>query len=449
MKKLFACFLAAAAVCSLSACGLGADTGNIQSPASISGEAPVLTGDGNLSFLWWGSAARGERTKQVLEMFAQQNPGVAFDIQSAEWPDYQARLSKLSESDALPDVFQVDYSFFERIVGEEMLIDLTPYLADGTLDLSNVDPGIISSGTVNGKVYGVCAGVNAPALMYNKTLTDELGIEIKDNMTLEEFYDVCRQVYEKSGVRTDMPYGMSFNFLPFTLRTQDITKLFGKSSLNVDSAAAFEPYFMIYETAAKEGWVIGTDVHANLINISVEESPLVYYTAPENQSWCGFFWSNQLTAMTDAAPEGMEIGVTTWPSADPAKANYLKPSMFFAVSADSGENEETAVRLVNYLLNSTEANEVLLGERGVPASSVVSEDISRLLDRNGQTVTKFINDVVTPESSPISPADPEGATAVYEYADELIGKILDGDMTAVEAAKELYKKGSELMSQDR
>lgn len=449
MRKIIALLLTVGMMCALVACGSEQNDINETSVPESAGSAGVISGDGNIGFLWWGSATRGERTTQVLDMFAKQNPGVTFEMQSVAWPDYWNKLSELSESDSLPDCLQVDYSFLEQSVSNEMLIDLTPYLASGVLDLSNVDPGIIGAGSVDGKGYAVCAGVNAPALMYNKTLTDELGIQVRDNMTLEEFYGVARQVYEKTGIKTDMPYGMSFNYLPYILRAQDITKLFGKSSMNVSSAADFEPYFAIYETGVKEGWIIGTDVHENLTDMSVEESPLVYYTAPENQSWCGFFWSNQLTAMTDAAPEEIEIGITTWPSVDPSKSDFLKPGQFFAVSADAGENEETAVRVINYLINSTEANKVLLGERGVPASSVVADAISPLLDKNGQMITKYVGDVVTPNSSPISAADPDGATEVYKYADQLIRRILDGELSASEAAKELYNQGNTLMNQNK
>ena len=59
-------------------------------------------------------------------------------------------------------------------------------------------------------------------------------------------------------------------------------------------------------------------------------------------SWCALFWSNQVTAMQATAPEGVEIGITTWPSPDPVKSNYLKPSQFFSVAAKT-QHPHTAV----------------------------------------------------------------------------------------------------------
>ena len=60
-------------------------------------------------------------------------------------------------------------------------------------------------------------------------------------------------------------------------------------------------------------------------------------------------------------------------------------------------------------------------------------------------ITDFINDVVTPNSSNISPSDPEAATKVYQYADELIHRLLDGEITADEAARELFEHGNRIM----
>lgn len=456
MKKLFAVLLSAVMVWGLAACGSEETNGESVSQSEESQDsffvAEVNTavdepGDdvADLSFMWWGSAVRGERTQAAFDLYSSNNPGVTFTSEAVEWPDYWNELEARANSGTLPDIVQIDYSFLERSVNNGMLVELTPYLADGTLDLSGVDPGLIAAGSVNGRVYALCAGVNVPALIYNKTLLDELGIEIQDNMTLEAFYEVAREVYEKSGVKTDLPYGTAYNFLPYILRAQNITKLFNSDSLNVESAAVFEEYFDIYEIGTTEGWVIGNDVHAGLTDASVEQSPLVYYTTPETQSWCGFFWSNQLTAMTNAAPEDMEIAITTWPSSEPVKSDFLKPAQFFAVTASAGEDEAAAVRVVNYLLNSQPANEIMLAERGVPASAAVADAIAPLMDQNGQMITSFINDVVTPNSSNISPSDPEAATRVYNYAEELVRKILDGEMTAAEAAQELFEQGNQMM----
>jgi multiple sugar transport system substrate-binding protein len=41
-----------------------------------------------LTFAWWGNQVRNERTQQVLDMYTEENPGVTFDAQMAQWSDY-------------------------------------------------------------------------------------------------------------------------------------------------------------------------------------------------------------------------------------------------------------------------------------------------------------------------------------------------------------------------
>ena len=421
------------------------DSGNTATTtADNSGSAAA--GNVSMTFTWWGNQTRNERTQAALDLYSEQNPGVTFDTQPAEWNDYWTKLSTLAAGNSLPECLQMDYSYLAQYVAADLLVDLTPYVEDGTLDVSNVSQGILDAGSFDGKLYAVCAGMNAPSLFYNKTLLDSLGITVKDNMTIDEFEAVAREVYEKSGVKTDLPYSAGDNYLPYAMRSHDVVKLFNEDSLNVTDAASLVPGFQIYEDGVKDGWIIGADVHAELTSNSVEQSPLVYFSSEATQSWCGFFWSNQLSAMVAAAPEGMEIGITTWPSENPQKSNFLKPSQFFAVSRDAGENEAEAVKVVNYLLNSEDANKILLGERGVPASSVVASAIAPLQDETAQVVTKYVNDVVTPNCSAISPAIPDGANEVYDYYNQLVDKILYGQMTAQEAAEDLFKMGNQIMS---
>lgn len=82
MKKKLALMLTAAlAAASLTACGGSgtADTRAAGSRAEGAGEkAP--SGDGSeMVVAWWGNQVRNERTQAILELYSQQNPGVAFD----------------------------------------------------------------------------------------------------------------------------------------------------------------------------------------------------------------------------------------------------------------------------------------------------------------------------------------------------------------------------------
>lgn len=416
--------------------GCGGGTGSSGSTSESS------DGTVNLTFTWWGNQTRNERTQAALDLYSEQNPGVTFDPQFAEWNDYWDKLATAAAGHSLPDIVQMDYSYLEQYVSNGLLVDLTPYIEDGTINVDNVDEGILNSGKVGDGIYALCNGVNVPALLYNKTLLDEAGITIKDNMTMDEFIAVCKEVYEKTGYKTNIAYG-SDAYIDYFCRAYD--EIIYESDSIGASQETLEAFYSLYEDGINEGWLIDPSVFAEVTVGSVEQDPMVYGSSPETMSWCFFAYSNQLTATKSAAPEGMEIGMTTWPSADPAKSDFLKPSQFFAITVDS-KNPAEAAKVLDFITNSVECNNILLGERGVPISSEVSNAISENMSEDDRNIITFINEVVTPNSSTISPPAPTAASEAYNLNDNLIEKVCYGELTAAEAAQQMYEEGNEIMA---
>ena len=201
MKKKIALLMAAVmAAASLSGCG-GSE--KVTTEDTTAGSAADTTqavtegenGDVKLTMSWWGNQVRNEKTQAALDLYTGQNPGTEIEGQFSEWSDYWNKLATSAAGQAIPDIVQMDYSFIDQYVKNGLLEDLTPYIKDGTLDVSNISENTMASGTVNGGVYAICAGINAPSLLYNKTLLDKNGITVKDYMTTDEFIDLCREVY--------------------------------------------------------------------------------------------------------------------------------------------------------------------------------------------------------------------------------------------------------------
>lgn len=456
MKKKLALVLAASmAAVSLAACGGGsgdsgttAAAGGAGTEAADSGTTASAASGGEtaLTVAWWGNQTRNERTQAALDKYSELNPGVTFDGQFSEWSDYWNKLATAAAGHSLPDVIQMDYAYLDQYVTNNLLVDLTPYIEDGTLNVDDCSEDIINSGSVDGKVYSIPIGVNAPAMVYNKTITDQAGIEIKDNMTLDEFVAVSKEIYEKTGCKTNMAYGVSQEILQAMIRGYDGHVLFSDGKLGVDSAEEFVPFFKVYEEGVKEGWYIEPGVFAELAPGSVEQDPLIYGSSPETMSWVAFCWSNQYAAFSNAAPEDMELDLTTWPSKDPKLSNFLKPAQLFSVSVDS-KDPVTGVKLIDYWTNSMDCNEILLGERGVPISSKVAEQLAPSLSDSDQKVIAFINDVVTPNSSQINPPYPNGASEVSDLINKLGEKVCYGELTAEEAAEQLFTEGNKIMAE--
>ena len=456
MKRKFALLLAAAmTAASLAGCGSSSASGDTAADTTAAEAGTTETaestegsnsGSANLVMAWWGNQTRNERTQKIIVLYSEQNPGVTIDGQFSEFNDYWQKLATAAAGHSMPDIVQMDYKYLNQYVTNGLLVDLTPYVEDGTIDTADCNQDVLNSGSVNGGLYALCNGINSPALLYNKTLLDENGITVKDNMTLDEFIDVCKEVYEKTGYKTNLCYNQNEQWIEYFLRADDIV-LYEDGKLGGDSYEPYADFFKLYEDGLKDGYVIDPSVFAERSIGSVEQDPLVYGSSPETMSWCAFAYSNQLTATVSAAPEGTEIGLTTWPSADPKKSDYLKPSQFFAISSDS-KNPEEAAKILNFITNDVDCNNILLGERGIPLSSKTAEAIAPNLDETTQKVITFVNDVVSANSSQVNPPSTNGASEVNDLINKLQEQVCYGQLSAEDAGKQLFEQGNQIMAEN-
>ena len=240
LKKAAVLAIAGAmAVTSLAACG-----------GSGSGKDSEGGSSDSLTMAWWGNQVRNERTQQALDAYKEES-GITVSGQFYQWGDYWSKMATSAAGKKMPDVIQMDMSYIQQYVDKGQLLDLTPYIEDGTLDTSNISEDIVNMGKVGDGIYGIAAGTSASCMFYNKTLLDELGITINDNMTLDEFIDISKQVYEETGYRSNLyHYGL---YMDMYARANDIQ---ASDKLGGDSADDYLPYFETLETGIKEGWQI-------------------------------------------------------------------------------------------------------------------------------------------------------------------------------------------------
>lgn len=448
LKRIAALALACVMALGLAACGntssstaAPASTGTSASSAAPAADDSTAVEECNLVVAWWGSQNRNEKFQSALDLYAEQNPGITIESQTNGFNDHLTALSAAAASNDMPDMAMLQGAYYQQYVDGDLLVDLMPYVESGALDLSNVSDEILAATTIDGKLYGICAGMNAPAVIYNKTLLDDAEITIEDNMNLDQFAEKCAEIYEKTGYR-------SFISNPATmieaLARGEGKVLFETDRLGVDSAEELLPYFALLERGREEGWLMDYSIVVGMD--AIEEQPIVYGTSPETSSWCSFFYSNQADAMQQAAPEGMELALTTWPLDHPKESNYLREAMSWCIP-NQGGNIDQAVALLNWWINSPEANQLIMAEPGVPASSEAAKAIEPGLSEIQQKIFTYINDVITPNCSPANPPAGAGSSEVTSLITDLEEKVYYGEMTAEAAAQELFEEGNRIMSE--
>lgn len=444
VKKLLALALAGAmCIGTLTACGGSSggssSSGGASAPAAGDSSAPAASsggGSGNLVMAWWGNQKRNEKTQQALDKYKELK-GVSVEGQFYQWNDYWSKLATVAAAHSLPDLIQMDYTYIEQYTNNKQLLDLTPYIESGALDTKNIPENVLAMGKVGDGIYGIPAGVSGNCLFYNKTATDSAGITIKDNLSYDEFVAIAKEMKEKTGYRAAIYYSYAY-FVEWS-RAEGVPIV--EAKVPVASADGYVPFFENIETALKEGWMLTPEY---IDTSGVETSPLVYGSSPETMAWCLYNGtSNQLPAFQNAAPEGTEIALMTMPTSNTVKSNFLKPAMYFSISTDT-KDPDAAVALLDYLINSEDANAILLGERGVPASTVVADSIKGMLSDVEQRSFAYVTDVITPNCSPINPPEPEGMSKFYDALTKIVERVSYGELDAKGAAEELYNAGIEI-----
>ena len=195
--------LALAAVGVLSISTLGACGGSGSDSGESSSESSSSSGSSDLVMAWWGNQVRNEKTQEALDKYKELND-VTVEGQFYQWNDYWSKMATAAAGNSMPDLIQMDYSYIDQYVENGQLLDLTPYIESGALDVSNIPDNVLQMGVVGDGNYGIAAGVSGNCLFYNKTVTDEAGVTIKDNMTYDEFVEIAKTVTEKTGYRAKL-----------------------------------------------------------------------------------------------------------------------------------------------------------------------------------------------------------------------------------------------------
>ena len=409
---------------------------------------PASVGEYEIGFGWWGNQVRDEVTKAAADFFHENYPNITFNLNTQGWANYWALMSTYAANNDLPDIMQQDYAYIEQWVEAGDLLDLTPYIESGALDLSKVPQNIIDTGKVGEGIYAVCAGVNAPAMLYNKTLTDSLGIVVPDNITWDEFVEISRKIYAETGIGVLYGDGNTENHMTYYARSLGYSALWDANGM-LPSAEEMTGYYQRMIDGVADGWMFDTDKRAGVNVNDLAQNPLVYGTTNEVRTWCALAFSNQIAAyQTAATADGIELGITTWPSSNPAASNYMKPSQFFSVTTDT-KNPDLAVAFLNYLINDVQANTILRAERGVPANSEVAAAIAdevTKLDATYGLVVDYLA-LVQENSSPIFPPLPSYAGTVQTEVIQMLSEenlLKTPSMTAEEAAQTLVEQTAEI-----
>src|SRR5699024_3011133 len=157
-----------------------------------------------------------------------------------------------------------------------------------------------------------------------------------------------------------------------------------------------------------------------------------------NEGATAHFWTNQLGPITDASGRDIELLRFPGESENERTGMYFKPAMYYSISSGTDHPEEAA-RFVDYLLNSTEAAEVILSDLGLPANLEVREAITDSLSSADERSATFLSEVED-EIVDGNPPPPIGSGEIVTINERIYQELSFGNLTAEEAAAQFIEE---------
>ena len=148
-----------------------------------------------------------------------------------------------------------------------------------------------------------------------------------------------------------------------------------------------------------------------------------------------YYNTNQLEAV-NAAAGGTSMKLLRGPSLTGKatdRKTWYKASMLWSASSKT-KNPEAAVKWINFFVNTPDAANIDLAERGIPANTEILAEVKPKLSPAQQTVAKYITDI-KPELGPTPIAPPPGGGTLGAVLTRYGTDVLFGRSNPADAAK--------------
>ena len=204
-KKVCALFLCAAMIGSLAACGSSGSSAPAETQAAgeteAAGEeaaAPAGDASGTLTINIWDANQQAGIQEICDDWTALGNPKVQVEV--INWDNYWTLLEAGASGGELADVFWMHSDYAQIYMENDILLDLTDYIAKDGVDMSIYYPDIAAIYTCSdGKIFALPKDHDTIALLYNKALFDEAGVEYPTNdWTYEDMYEAAKAITENT-----------------------------------------------------------------------------------------------------------------------------------------------------------------------------------------------------------------------------------------------------------
>lgn len=385
-----------------------------------------------LRVAWWGGDARQVQTNAALEAISKSKlVDVTYVGESQGRAQYLERLATQLAGGNAPDLIQTASPDLPQF--HQLLLDLSPYIESGALDISGIDKAMLDAqGVIDGKVVGIPFSIQAFAVLANKTAFEKYGVDLPTSWSWEEYGKVAQAISDASGGSTKGSADESSiqSVYEGWFQTRTGKTLWTAEGTRNDTVEDLEAWFNYWAGLRASGAVVSADVQASRIQGDNTTSILVTGKGAL-ETFVSSGTGSYQALMTDV--------VVPLPIPDDGNpANSITAGTLFSVPASS-KNADLAVATLNLLLNDPEAAAILGMTRGSPGTVAAREAVAATLAEGDplKAVVEFDSSVAAGATGAIRPSPPS-------YTDEnnlfaRIGQeVAFGQRSPAEGAKAFF-----------
>jgi multiple sugar transport system substrate-binding protein len=419
-RRLTALSLAGAVLFTAAACGSDDDSGS--------------GGNVELRFGWWGNADRAAATQKVIEAFQADHPTIKIKGETTDFNAYFDKLATEVAAGGAPDVITLGGAYPREYGDRGALLDIAK--VGSRLKTDQIDPAALGNGRFDDVQYGVPSGVNAISTVLNPAVFKQAGVALPntETWTWDDYQRIARELAAK------LPKGKYAVADPTRTDMLDVySRQRGESLYTADGKVGITPQTLT------DWWAMTTGLRdAKASPPAATTAELQGQPAPE-QSLMGrglaamaFDWSNQVTALSTAAGQPLELHRIPGESTATRPGQWLQASQIYSINAKSKHRDEAAM-FVDYLVNNEAAGKIILTDRGIPANSAVRAAILPALGPEATRQVKYI-EALTPKAGPPLVIGPTGSTDTPGILDRVNVEVLFGRKTPAAAAEDFLKQ---------
>ncbi|MGQ4420243.1 ABC transporter substrate-binding protein [Streptomyces sp. SAS_269] len=315
------------------------------------------SGDGTVTirYSWWGAEERAKKINRTIALFEKKYPKIKVKTDFQTYQSFWEKFQTQAAGGNPPDVFQNAVTFLRKYDKRGILLDLKSQVRAGNLSLNHFRAGVTKVGEVDGKQLGIPVGSNTMALVVDKKLFQQAGVEPEQGWTWDEYFKALKTIHDKTKIAGDTGYFTIMYLYDLYLR-QNGTAFFTKDGLGFDRADLTEWWTDGYNRV-KAGIV--TD--PKTVSQDLPKSSLSARHGASEFTWDNF--TVRYTAEGDST-----YGLAPIPTTDGKGTGQYLASLMLSASARTAHPKEVA-QFIDFMVHDPEVGKIMGYDRGILAST--------------------------------------------------------------------------------